>query len=102
MSMDERPRSEGGNTIVLFEQAVRAHSRRLLGIARGIAGNRASAEDVVQQALTNLFEHRDRYDWREPGGLLRRAVVNEALRILRQPKMTVVDEEHPGSAPSPM
>src|SRR5690349_13656041 len=43
----------------------------------------------------NLFQHRDRYDWREPGGLLRRAVVNEALRLLRQPKMTVVQDDHP-------
>jgi RNA polymerase sigma-70 factor (ECF subfamily) len=67
-----------------------------------ITGNRASPEDVVQQALTNLFEHRDRYDWREPGGLLRRAVVNEALRILRQPKMTIVSDDHPGTADSPM
>ncbi|MDB5173565.1 MAG: polymerase, sigma 29 subunit, SigE [Phycisphaerales bacterium] len=83
-------------TAALFEQAVRVHSRRLLAIARSIAGNRASAEDVVQQALTNLYEHRDRYDWREPGGLMRRAVVNEALRILRQPRMTMVADDHPG------
>ena len=114
MSLDEKPRNAGdplpgtgdfpvpANTIILFEQAVRAHSRRLLAIARAIAGNRASSEDVVQQALTNLYEHRDRYDWREPGGLLRRAVVNEALRILRQPKMTVVSDDHPGTANSPM
>src|ERR1700742_10995 len=102
MSMDEKLRSDGGNTIMLFEQAVRTHSRRLLAIARAIAGNRASSEDIVQQALANLYEHRDRYDWREPGGLLRRAVVNEALRLLRQPKMTMVSDEHPGHAPSPM
>jgi RNA polymerase sigma-70 factor (ECF subfamily) len=80
----------------LFEQAVRLHSRRLLAIARAIVGHRASAEDVVQQAILNLFTHRARYDWRQPGGLLRRSVVNEALRILRQPRMTVVAEDHPG------
>src|SRR5204862_1030188 len=79
----------------LFEKAVRLHSRRLLSIARAIVGNRASPEDVVQQAVLNLFQHRDRYDWREPGGLLRRAVVNEALRLLRQPKMSVVGEDEP-------
>jgi RNA polymerase sigma-70 factor (ECF subfamily) len=89
-------------TAVLFEHAVRAHSRRLLAIARTIIGHRGSPEDIVQQALTNLFEHRDRYDWREPGGLLRRAVVNESLRLLRQPRMTVVSEDHPGVAISPM
>jgi len=85
-------------TIELFEQAVRLHTRRLLAIARAIAGNRASAEDVVHQALTNLFQHRARYDWGNPGqagALMRRAVVNEALRLLRQPRMSVVAEEHP-------
>jgi RNA polymerase sigma-70 factor (ECF subfamily) len=79
----------------LFEQAVRDHSRRLIAVARGIVGNRASPEDVVQQAIANLYEHRHRYDWREPGGLMRRTVVNEALRILRQPKMSMVQDEQP-------
>src|SRR5579862_9475425 len=68
----------------------------MLAIARGIVGNRASPEDVVQQAFMNLYQHRDRYDWREPGGLLRRTVVNEALRILRQPKMSVLPEDGAG------
>src|SRR5215831_9378899 len=85
----------------LFERAVRLHTRRLLAIARAIVGNRASAEDVVQQAVMNLYQHRARYDWRQPGGLLRRSVVNEALRLLRQPRMTVVQDDHPGrSEPS--
>ena len=83
----------GETTAELFERAVRLHSRRLLAIARAVAGNRASAEDVVQQALMNLFQHRERYDWHEPGGLLRRAVVNEALRILRQPRMSAVADD---------
>ena len=80
----------------LFERAVRLHSRRLLAIARAIVGNRASAEDVVQQAVLNLYQHRLRYDWHQPGGLLRRSVVNEALRLLRQPRMSVVADDHPG------
>jgi RNA polymerase sigma-70 factor (ECF subfamily) len=86
-------------TAELFETAVRVHSRRLLAIARAIAGTRASAEDVVQQALVNLFQHRERYNWHEPGGLMRRAVVNEALRILRQPRMSVVSDEQPEQRP---
>lgn len=87
----------------LFEQAVRLHMRRLLAIARAILGGRvtargASSEDIVQQALTNLYQHRDRYDWQDPthaGGLMRRAVVNEALRLLRQPRMALVADDHP-------
>jgi RNA polymerase sigma factor (sigma-70 family) len=85
----------------LFEKAVADNSRRLLAIARGIVGNRASPEDVVQQAVMNLFQHRARYDWREPGGLLRRAVVNEALRILRQPRMAVMEEDYHGGSVNP-
>jgi RNA polymerase sigma-70 factor (ECF subfamily) len=87
----------------LFERAVQNHSRRLLAIARAVVGNRAAPEDVVQQALMNLYAHRDRYDWREPGGLMRRSVVNEALRIHRQPRMTVVADDHPSAtAGTPM
>jgi RNA polymerase sigma factor (sigma-70 family) len=89
-------------TAALFERAVREHSRRLLAIARAIVGNRAAPEDVVQQALTSLYQHRDRYDWREPGGLMRRSVVNESLRVLRQPRMTSVPEELPGQSMSPV
>jgi RNA polymerase sigma-70 factor (ECF subfamily) len=91
------------STDELFGRAVQTHTRRLLAIARGIVGNRASAEDVVQQAIVNLYQHRERYDWREPGGLMRRSVVNEALRILRQPRMSVVADDHPsGAAQSPV
>src|SRR2546430_13645559 len=85
----------------LFQRAVQTHTRRLMAIARGIVGNRASSEDVVQQAIMNLYQHRDRYDWREPGGLMRRSVVNEALRILRQPRMIAVAEDHPAPAATP-
>jgi RNA polymerase sigma factor (sigma-70 family) len=79
----------------LFGEAVEQHSRRLLAIARGIVGYRAAPEDVVQQALLNLYQHRARYDWHEAGGLLRRAVVNEALRVLRSPRMSVVADDQP-------
>jgi RNA polymerase sigma factor (sigma-70 family) len=77
----------------LFEKAVALHSKRLLAIARSIVGTRASPEDVLQQALMNLYRNRHRYDWREPGGLMRRTVVNESLRIIRQPRMSVLIEE---------
>jgi RNA polymerase sigma-70 factor (ECF subfamily) len=97
------PSPQTPTTEELFERAVLAHSRRLLAIARAVVGNRAAPEDVVQQALTNLYQHRDRYDWRQPGGLMRRSVVNEALRILRQPRMTVVADDHPSATgASPM
>jgi RNA polymerase sigma factor (sigma-70 family) len=77
----------------LFERAVRLHAARLIVVARAVVGRRGSAEDVVQQALMNLYRHRERYDWREPVGLLRRTVVNEALRVLRQHRAAAVAEE---------
>ncbi|HEY1628967.1 MAG TPA: sigma-70 family RNA polymerase sigma factor, partial [Tepidisphaeraceae bacterium] len=89
-------------TAELFDKAVRQHSRRLLAIARAIVGTRASPEDVVQQALMNLYQHRMRYDWREPGGLLKRAVVNESLRLLRHPRMAMVSDEHPDQTDTPV
>ena len=58
------------STEELFERAIRLHSRRLLAIARAIVGNRASAEDIVQQAVMNLYTHRQRYDWNQPGNTL--------------------------------
>jgi RNA polymerase sigma-70 factor, ECF subfamily len=88
-------------TIELFEAAVHQHSRRLLGIARGIVGSQAAAEDVLQQAIVNLFQHRARYDWTQPMGLMRRTVVNEALRMLRTPRMGLVADDHPGGWESP-
>jgi RNA polymerase sigma-70 factor (ECF subfamily) len=89
----ERPPIAATTESELFERAVRLHSRRLLAIARSIVGNRASPEDVVQQAFMNLYQHRARYDWNAPGGLLRRTVVNEALRILRQPRLSMLPDE---------
>jgi RNA polymerase sigma factor (sigma-70 family) len=85
--------TEANSTDELFEKAVEMHSKRLLAIARAIVGTRASPEDVVQQAFMNLYQHRQRYDWRAPGGLLRRTVVNESLRILRQPRPVALIEE---------
>lgn len=90
-----------GSSVTLFEQAVEQNSRRLLAIARAIVGYRASPEDVVQQAVMNLYRHRARYDWRKPGGLLKRAVVNESLRLLRPPRMTMVADDHAASFLAP-
>ena len=104
MSADERQFEPASPEVTaeLFEKAVKLQSRRLIAIARAIVGNRASPEDVVQQALTNLYQHRMRYDWREPGGLLKRAVVNESLRLLRHPRMSLVGDEHPDTNDSPI
>jgi RNA polymerase sigma factor (sigma-70 family) len=86
----------------LFEQAVTEHSRRLLTVARAIVGNRFAPEDIVQQALMNLYEHRTRYDWEEPGPLMRRAVVNEALRALRRPTPSFLADDYAEACEPPI
>jgi RNA polymerase sigma-70 factor (ECF subfamily) len=86
-----------------FERAAREWMPRLLMIARGIVGRRHAPEDIVQQALAGLYEHRDRYDWSEPIiPLLRRAVVNEALRSMRRKPMSPIDDvAEPGRDEAP-
>ncbi len=98
----EQPGSQA--TVELFEKAVAAlHSQRHIGDRQGHCWHSGKAgEDVVQQAVTNLFQHHHRYDWREPGGLLKRAVVNESLRLLRHPRMAMVAEEHPDTTETPI
>ena len=93
---DDRPDLDA-----LFERLIREHSPRLQALARGIVGRRFSAEDVVQQAFTSLYEHRERYDWSVPLPLVRRAVVNEALRLLRRPAMVPIDSVDVSSDDSP-
>jgi len=94
-----RPQDAAGDSVSIdeqFEKAVLVNARRLVAVARGIVGNAATAEDVVQQAMLNLYTHRHRYDWREPGGLMRRTVVNESLRLLRQPRPTYLPDDQSG------
>ena len=79
------------NLSALFERLALEQGPRMVAIARAIVGRRYSPEDIVQQALMNLYEHRERYDWSEPTPLLRRAVVNEALRRLRRKPMVGID-----------
>ena len=57
---------------------------------------------LLQQAILNLYQHRERYDWSAPFGLMRRTVVNEALRLLRQPRMSLVADDHPGEGQTPV
>jgi RNA polymerase sigma-70 factor, ECF subfamily len=96
-----RASERGRDLDALFEQVVRDHVPRLQAIARGIVGRRFAPEDVVQQAVMNLYEHRFRYDWSEPLPLLRRAVVNEALRLLRRRAMTSIESVDVGRDNTP-
>jgi RNA polymerase sigma factor (sigma-70 family) len=103
VSLNEVPLTAADETRVRFERAVREWMPKLLMVARGIVGRRHSPEDIVQQALASLYEHRDRYDWTEPiVPLLRKAVVNEALRSIRRAPMAPIDDvPEPGREAAP-
>ena len=83
-----------------------AHHRRLVGLAALLVDDRATAEDVVQEAFVNL--HRHWTQLRDPGSAiayLNRAVVNGGRDRLRRgrrgvvllPRMVPVPEERPSA-----
>ena len=67
-----------------FEELVRAHSPRLLRLARRIVGSDDDARDVLQDALLSAFRSLDRFQGEARlGTWLHRIVVNTALMKLR-------------------
>ena len=63
-----------------FELIMRRHNRRLFRLARGVLGNGAEAEDVVQETYVRAFAKLD--EFRGPDGFsawLARIAYNEAL-----------------------
>lgn len=69
----------------------------------------ADTADLVQEALLNTLRHLHRFEPQGHGALrayLRRAVDNrindEFRQIARRGAASVLDEEHPGAAPSPL
>jgi RNA polymerase sigma-70 factor (ECF subfamily) len=69
---------------VAFEELLRAHSGRLLAVARRLLGNEEDARDAVQDAFLSAFRSIDRFDGQAAlGTWLHRIAVNAALTKLR-------------------
>jgi RNA polymerase sigma-70 factor (ECF subfamily) len=67
-----------------FEELLRAHTGRLLAVARRLLGNEEDARDVVQDAFLSAFRSIDRFDGQAAlGTWLHRIAVNAALTKLR-------------------
>jgi RNA polymerase sigma-70 factor (ECF subfamily) len=85
----------------LYEVLMRRYNQRLYRIARGIIGDPAEAEDVVQQAYVNAYLHLDQFGKRASFSTwLTKIAVYEALGRLRRrqrfPTVTLeLDEGHP-------
>jgi RNA polymerase sigma-70 factor (ECF subfamily) len=72
-----------------FRLIMQRHNRRLYRIARGVLGNDAEAEDVVQETYLRAFTHLDGF--RGEAGLstwLTRIALNEALGRIRERRPT--------------
>ena len=72
-----------------FEAAVNANIGRLLALARAMLGSGMrdahQAEDLVQDALLNLFRHRREYDWSDGGwALMAKAVTRRVISCRRR------------------
>jgi RNA polymerase sigma-70 factor (ECF subfamily) len=68
-----------------FEQLYDAHSGRLLSVAYRVLGDRALAQDVVQDVFLNLWRDPTRFDARRGpiGPYLRMVARSRALDVLR-------------------
>jgi RNA polymerase sigma-70 factor (ECF subfamily) len=67
-----------------FEELLRAHTGRLLAVARRLLGNEEDARDAVQDAFLSAFRSIDRFDGQSAlATWLHRIAVNAALTRLR-------------------
>lgn len=88
---------EGG----LFELLMRRYNQRLFRVARGILGDDAEAEDVVQEAYVNAYRHLDQFSGRARFAtwLTKIAVHEASARARRRRRFTALEslrtEDHP-------
>jgi RNA polymerase sigma-70 factor (ECF subfamily) len=76
-----------------FELILRRYNQRLFRVARGILGDDAEAEDVLQEAYVRAFAHLDQFEGRSKFSTwLTRIAVHEATaRRRRRRRMRLVD-----------
>jgi RNA polymerase sigma-70 factor (sigma-E family) len=86
-----------------FESFVREHSTSLLRTSFLLTGDRARAEDLLQDALTRLYPNWYRVDAAQaPVAYVRRCLLNEYLNSRRRQTVAVVEFEvgdYAGSVP---
>ena len=95
----------GPLTADAFASLVAAHRQRVLRFATAFLGDRHLAEDVVQEALQRLFEHRNRYPLEQLfGPYLVKTTARLCIdhRRVRQAERRLIANLEPAAAPSPV
>jgi RNA polymerase sigma-70 factor (ECF subfamily) len=78
----------------VFRTIMQRHNRRLYRVARGVLGDDADAEDVVQETYVRAFEHLAHFRGESSlGTWLTRIAINEALgrRRKRRPSVDIAN-----------
>jgi RNA polymerase sigma-70 factor (ECF subfamily) len=85
----------------LFEILMRRYNERVYRVARAIVRDEQEAEDVMQQAYVNAYAHLRQFTGRARFATwLTKIAINEALlRVRRQGKYELYDEEHDNVEP---
>jgi RNA polymerase sigma factor (sigma-70 family) len=81
-----------GDTESFFRDAYDRHAGRLFNTAFRILGNRADAEDALQEAFLAAFRHREAFEGRAAVGTwLHSIVVNRSINLLRARRSILTD-----------
>ena len=81
-----------GGDVASFELIVRRYNQRLFRVARSIVGEDAEAEDIVQEAYVNAYQHLTQFEGRAPFStwLTRIAVYEASARRRKRQQLRLV------------
>ncbi len=79
-----------------YHEIYKLYATAMLNICFRILGNQEVAEDVLQEAFVNAFQHIDSYKGKASfGAWLKKIVVNKAISYLRKQQLELVElEDH--------
>jgi RNA polymerase sigma-70 factor (ECF subfamily) len=86
-----------------FEELYRSHGDRMKSVAANVLGDRAEAEDAVQEAFVRIFRSCGTFEGRSRFSTwIYRVVVNCCYDLLRRRRPTVPIDESPLGGPEPL
>lgn len=77
-----------------FYEIYQLYSKAMFNICHRIIGNQEEAEDVLQEAFVNAFQHIHSYQGKASfGAWLKKIIVNKAVSYLRKQQLELVELE---------